>query len=253
VKPAFRYPGSKFRLAPWIVEHLPPHKVYCEPFAGTLAVLFAKPRSTVEIVNDLNRDIVTFFRLLRNQPHDLADAVAATPWSREEYELSLQPSDDALENSRRFLVRSWQGYGTMRPTASGWLIDRTGKAKPSRSQTWRNLPERLLLIADRLQGVHVEYQDAMAVIAQQRLPETLLYVDPPYLPETRAERLYEHEMTRDGHIALLAMLKLHDGPVVLSGYDNSLYQGMLKDWRCERRTVLSSHQGEKEECLWIKQ
>lgn len=108
------YPGSKWSLADWIISHMPDHTTYLEPFFGSGAVLFSKPRSTLETVNDLDGEVVNLFKVIRERPEELAYVTRFTPHSREEYYLSYQPSEDELERARRLLVRLWQGRGGKR-------------------------------------------------------------------------------------------------------------------------------------------
>lgn len=105
-RPPLRYHGSKWKLASWVVRHFPPHRVYLEPFGGGASILLNKPRSELETYNDLDDQVVNFFRVLRERPAELVRALELTPWSRAEYELSHDPTEDALEAARRFFVRS---------------------------------------------------------------------------------------------------------------------------------------------------
>jgi DNA adenine methylase len=124
-RPCFPYLGSKVRLAPWIVSHMPPHRAYVEPFAGTAAVLLAKPRATHEVLNDRDGNVVTFFRVLRDHPEDLLRVCTLTPYARDEFEAARLDEDlDDLERARRFWVRTTQSFGKSHR-------DNTGGAPPS--------------------------------------------------------------------------------------------------------------------------
>ena len=123
MKAIFRYPGSKWTIAPWIIDHFPEgyeKMVYLEPFAGSLAVFFNKLPGTIEVVNDLDGDIVNFFRVLRERPDELQQAIALTPYSRKEYDLAFEVCEDPLERARRFMVIANMGMGAKRATTSGW-------------------------------------------------------------------------------------------------------------------------------------
>lgn len=104
-----KYPGAKNRLAPWIVQYIPKHKVYLEPFAGSLAVLFHKPRCHIETVNDINEEVINFFRILRDFPEELERLLKCTPYSRTEYQRAFELTDDPMEKARRFCIRCWMG------------------------------------------------------------------------------------------------------------------------------------------------
>ena len=111
MKQVLKYPGAKARLANWICSYIPKHKVYLEPFAGSLAVLFNKPRCHIETVNDLHGEVVNFFRILRDRPEELKRLIELTMYSREEYDLLYQETPDEVERARRFCVRCWMGFG----------------------------------------------------------------------------------------------------------------------------------------------
>src|SRR4051812_1578874 len=113
-RPVLRYHGGKWRIAPWIIEHFPPHLMYVEPFAGAASVLLRKPRVDFEVYNDLDTDVVNVFRVLRDPAaaSQLAEQLSLTPWSRREFEVSYEISDDPVERARRTLIRSFMGHGT---------------------------------------------------------------------------------------------------------------------------------------------
>lgn len=231
--PPFAYFGGKMRLAERIVDLLPAHQHYVEPFAGSLAVLLAKPRATMETVNDLDGDLVAFWRVLREQPDALALTMALTPHSRQEhqdsYEIPEGTSD--LERARRVWVRLSQGRGgTMRRT--GWRF----YSNPANSTTGMpgylaGYTQRVPPAAERLAGVSLECRDALDVIADYgQHPDVLLYCDPPYLGSTRASN-YRHEITGGAeHRELLEVLAGVRATVVLSGYPSALYEEHLDGW-----------------------
>lgn len=255
LQPVIRYPGSKHRIARWIVTQFPPHAAYLEPFFGSGTVMFAKPRGDSEIVNDLDGEVVNMFRVLREQPEDLARAVALTPWAREEYVQSFEREGlEPLEQARRFITYWWQAVGSRGITATGFCVDYHGKAEPARAVTWIGLPERLLAVAQRLQGVQIENRPALELIERCRHPEVLIYNDPPYLGTTRHGRLYPEEMRGSAeHESLIEALDRHPGPVVLSGYASDLYAERLTHWRRLSRKATAQKPGERIECLWLNQ
>lgn len=225
--PPFAYFGGKMRAAEKIVPLLPAHGHYVEPFAGSLAVLLAKPRSKMETVNDLDRNLMTFWRVLREQPDALALAMSLTPHSRAEHQDAYRLDEiegDDLERARLVWVLLSQGRGgTLRRT--GWRFYRnpgaSGYAMPDYLAAY---VERVPACADRIAGVSLECRDALEVIADYGQHEdVLLYVDPPYLGTTRAAN-YAHEMlTEERHRELAAALHDCRAAVLLSGYASPLY------------------------------
>jgi DNA adenine methylase len=241
-------------MAEWIIDHMPPHTTYLEPFFGSGAVFFNKPPSPLETINDLDGDVVNLFRVIRDRPEELARLVYWTPYSREEYYASYDMDGaDELERARRFLVRCWMARGAKTSDRTGWRHNIDVNKCPNRpvSRQWVDMPEKILVVTDRLQGVQIENQPALQIIERYRRPDVLIYADPPYLLETRSGRMYKHEMTDDDHAELLDVLDAHPGPVLLSGYANSLYDERLKHWHREEKKVLAEAGLVRTEVLWI--
>ena len=111
MKAVLKYPGAKNRIADWICSYIPEHKVYLEPYAGSLAVLFNKKPCHIETVNDLHGEVVNYFRILRDQPDKLSRLIELTPYSRAEYEKAYEQTDNEIERARRFCIRCWMGFG----------------------------------------------------------------------------------------------------------------------------------------------
>lgn len=260
MKPPFSYPGSKRMLAPWIIEHFPPHDTYAEPFAGAASVFFAKPPSRSEYLNDLNGHIVRFFRTLREQPEDVARAVALTPYSRAEFELDHRDVPDRREHdvefARRFVVRHQMSRGgnSGAKYASGWKHNGRRSPHGGAIAQWLDLPERALHCAERLREAFIECRPAIELIDNLNAPGVLLYVDPPYPRSVRQSSLalYEYDMLADEqHAELLDILKRHEGPVVLSGYDCALYNDHLTGWTQVRHPAIAQGGDSREESLWL--
>lgn len=230
-KPPFAYFGGKTRLAERIIQLLPPHAHYVEPFAGSLAVLLAKPRAEMETVNDLDGDLMTFWRVLRDRPEDLALHMALTPHSRAEHQAAYQPATDEIEQARRVWVLLSQGRGgTLRRT--GWRFYRNpGASTYSFPEYLAAYVNRVPACAERLAGVSLECRDALEVIADYgQHADVLLYCDPPYVGSTRAAN-YRHEMTADGnHREVASALAACKSAVVVSGYHSALYDEMYDGW-----------------------
>ncbi|MEU0078643.1 DNA adenine methylase [Micromonospora tulbaghiae] len=226
MRPPFPYAGAKGTLAERIVSLLPEHVHYVEPFAGSLAVLLAKPRVKMETINDLDHDLVTFWRVLRERPEDLARVCQLTPHSRAEYGLCRKTSGgDELEVARRVWVLLTQGRGGTLGSLTGWrhfVVPRGSSiGMPGYLDGY---VERMAAAAERLHAVSLECMPALDLIVKYGAdPDVLLYVDPPYLGSTRAV-LYRHEMKTDGeHRELAEALRGCRASVVLSGYASPLY------------------------------
>lgn len=246
-----RYHGGKVRMSEKIVGLFPPHDCYVEPYGGGAAVLLAKPCARLEVYNDLDGDMVTLFRVLRDQPEALAAAIALTPFAREEHKASYQEADTDLERARRVLIRSHFGHG------SSGIHRATGfRAAGLRAGTlpvhgWMSLPETIRRAAERMRGVVIEQRPAIDVMLAHDGGSVVHYVDPPYLPETRDKgRDYRHEMTRDDHGALLECLLSLRGHVVLSGYASNLYDQALLGWRRIEIKSMADRAAERTEVIW---
>ncbi len=209
-----------------------------------------------EVLNDLNSDIVNLFRVLRTRGEELARAVYLTPWAEEEY-LSLERDwrdGDEVEWARKYLVRCWQAHGTLQgKTTNGWRHNGLhGRAFPARRE-WAQLPERLLLVADRLRQAEIRQRPALEIIAYYNSPDVLLYIDPPYIRSTRRSSSghYTHDMTLDDHRRLLEALREHQGMIVLSGYSHTLYDAALSDWQRVEIPSVTEQGQHHPEVLWI--
>jgi DNA adenine methylase len=219
---------------------LPAHRVYVEPFCGSAAVLFAKEPSTHEVLNDRYGDVVTFFRVLRDEPVELQRLCRLTPYSREEYltaDLS-EPELDDLERARRFFVRCHQSFNAEGAGhAAGWS---NGMYRgSSQATTVATVADSLESTAERLRKVVIDNRDATAVMAKYDAPDAAFYVDPPYLGSTRSgldaakrrSRNYAHDMPdADEHRSLAEVLHGLTGSVLLSGYPSPLYDELYGDW-----------------------
>lgn len=263
-RPLLRYHGGKWRLAPWIVGHFPPHRVYVEPFGGAASVLLRKPRAYAEVYNDLDGQVVALFRLLRDpaQAARLIEALRLTPFARDEWKSAYAPSADPVEAARRMIVRSFMGFGADSINAdlsTGFRSNSNGSNKTPAVE-WHNYPDSLARVVDRLRGVVVENRYAVEVMAQHDGPETLHYLDPPYVGATRGRNgrrrggtyhVYRHEMDDDDHRALAAALRGLEGMVVLSGYRSPLYDALFGDWQRVEKRALAAGARARVECLWL--
>lgn len=251
IKPIVKYPGAKWKIASWIVEHLPPHVHYVEPFFGSGAVFFNKPPAKHEVINDLSGDVVNLFRVIREHGEELAALVDLTPYSREEYYSSYERTGEPLEDARRFLVRSWQAHGFKVNYRTGWRHNGSKSLQPI-TTLWNRVPASIRDVAIRLKDAEIEHTPAMAIIERYATADTLIYADPPYVLDTRDRRkLYQHEMTDADHVLLLDALDAHPGPVVLSGYRCPLYDNRLAHWTAVEKRTQAEKGNTRTEVLWL--
>jgi len=252
-----RYFGGKWAIAPWVLSHLPEHAIYVEPFGGAASILLRKPRSRVEVYNDLDEEIVGILRVVQDplQCQALMRRLRRTPYSRREFETAFQASDDPIIRAQRAIVRAYQAFHTgalfnLRKTT--FADARHGADPSSKAREWANYPRSLLSISRRLQGVIIECRSALDVIRAQDRPDTLFFVDPPYLPSTRSASGYRHEMSETDHTVLLEQLRTVKGKVVLAGYPSELYDRLLHDWkRVERPHSALLSKRPRTEVLWL--
>lgn len=254
MKAIFKYPGGKWSIAKWIISFFPEHHSYLEPFAGSLAVLMNKERSNIETVNDLDGNVVNLFEWIRKDPERLAHEIYYTPYSRQVYDdaYSQMPQENSFERAVNFYIRLNMGYGfRTNGEKVGWKNDIQGREKAYAARDWANIPEMIWQIAERLRGVQIECRPAIEVIRRFNYPNVLVYGDPPYLLNTRHGKQYRFEMDDKGHDMLLDVLLEHKGPVVLSGYDNELYNDRLRGWSKEEKICRSQTGSKKKEIVWM--
>lgn len=268
-RPILRYHGGKWRIAPWIIAQFPSHRIYVEPFGGAGSVLLRKPRTYSEVYNDLDNEVVNLFKIVRGRGPELEDVLRLTPYSRIEYENAWDPCNDPLEQARRTVIRSFMGFAsaavTLGPVSDNNIRNKNGalqktgfRANSNRAATtpahdWKNYPDCLKITIERLKGVVIENRDALKVMSQHDSNETLHYLDPPYLPETRDKGSdYRFEMTRAQHIDLADFVLGLVGKVIISGYDSDLYSSNLyPNWHKIERHSFADGGNPRKECLWM--
>jgi DNA adenine methylase len=247
MKPPFPYYGGKIMLGSRIANLFPAHGHYVEPFCGSLAVLLAKPPSTMA-VNDLDGEIVNFWRVLRSRPAELARVCALTPHSLAEFrEAENFEGGGELERARRLWVRLTQGRsGRLKRTGWRHYVD-TARSTVGMPGYLDGYVDRMAAVVERLHHVSLECRAALDLCEWYgRSPDVLLYVDPPYLGSTRASDCYRHEMPSEAdHRALAAALRTARAAVVLSGYPSDLYDlELYPDWH---RVTLAAGTGQNAE------
>ena len=222
-------------------------------------MLLRKRRSYSEVYNDLDGEAVNLFRVLRDAENArrLQLLLEMTPFARAEFEEAYLPTDEPVERARRLVIRCFMGFGS-----DGARIDRrTGfRSNSNRSGTtpahdWVNYPGAMPALIERLRGVTIESRDALACMTQHDGPDTLHYIDPPYLPETRSASTrhdaYSHEMSPADHERLLASLAGLTGMIVVSGYPSALYDDALAGWKRIERNSLADGARPRTEVLWL--
>ncbi len=256
-RPPMRYHGGKWMLAPWIIRHFPPHRCYVEPYGGGGSVLMRKPRSYAEVYNDAWGDVVNVFRMLRDNGADLAELLSLTPFSRDDFVLTSERSDDPVEQARMTIFRSMAGFGSAAVNgkyATGFRAQ-SNRSGTTPARDWYNYPDHVAAFTERMRGVVIENRDAWDVMQQHDTPDTLHYVDPPYMHETRnmarGNAAYEMEMTVADHETLLDNLQRLEGMVILSGYRTDLYDLKLHGWRRIDREAKADGARSRVESLWL--
>lgn len=257
-RPILRYHGGKWKLAPWVLKHLPPHKVYIEPFAGGASILLRKPRSASEVLNDLDEQVVGMFRVLRDEEQalELARRLALTPFARAEYEdwCYGQPTD-AIDAAHRMICRSFMGMSSKGIwQKSGFDSRLNGDGFLSRVNSLRAMPEVVIAVAERLRGVLIEREDAVKLIGRFQRPDCLIYCDPPYVAAARgnSSQVYQWDMSDAGHRRLAAALRGGKSMVVLSGYPSEMYDvELFPDWERVQRPHMADSARASTEVLWL--
>lgn len=252
MKSILKYPGAKNRIADWICGYIPPHRVYMEPYFGSGAVFFNKIPARIETLNDLDGNVTNYFRVLREQPYELIRLIELTPYGRDEYYAACEEdeNDSNLERARKFAVRCWQGFGCSNRYKNGFRSSQQSSS-PHTTKGWRSLPKQLVEASERLQNAQIENLPAIEIIHRYDTEDVFLYIDPPYLHGTRKNYLYRYEMEDDEHTELLETLVKHPGKVLLSGYDNDLYNDILRGWKKVQKRTQAEAGLPRLETLWM--
>lgn len=257
--------GGKAYYAEWLIERFPDHRVYVEPFGGAANVLLRKPKSEVEVYNDVDDRVVNLFRVVRDseQFERLRMLLDLTPYARGEFAdlLELPPTDDAVEKARRFFAICRQargGMGMSKLSKNCWAYSRrTRRDMAEPVSKYLSAIDGLEDVAARLRTVMIESRPAIELIPRYDGEDSFFYLDPPYMPETRhgnKAATYAHEMSVDDHAALLDALLQIKGKAMLSGYAASLYDEKLKAWRREElktKAHMANSGEERTEVIWF--
>lgn len=266
-RPLLRYFGGKWQLRHWIIDNLPTHDFYAEPFAGAASVLLAKaPAAKGEILNDLNRDVINLFRVMQDQElsGELIRRLEWTPHSAAELELSQDAPDCPIEKARRMLIRSFMGIEVagVKGSRSGLRmgnvdlrrLDQDGKRTfRNCAKDWSNWKDHIEMIRERLRDVMIYERDALEFIRLMDSPDCLMYIDPPYHPETRSGTRYAVDFDGSQHDLLVARILECDAKIVLSGYQSEAYSVLLDEgWkRVDRKSRANMSLRSRTESLWL--
>lgn len=263
-RPVLRYHGGKWKLAPWLISHFPPHRIYVEPFGGGASVLMRKPRSYGEVYNDLDHEVVNVFRVLQDpvRAEALRRRLELTPFARGEFKRAYESASDDVDAAAKMIVRAFMGFGSAAMTRmhiTGFRSN-SSRAGTTPAQDWSTWPDNVPAFVARLKGVVIENRQALIVMAQHDSPDTLHYVDPPYVQSTRSSlsskngnrgHYYRHDMNDQEHETLAKFLHGLTGMVVISGYQSGLYADLLKDWERRERTHMADGARPRQEVIWL--
>ncbi|MEM6503924.1 MAG: DNA adenine methylase [Planctomycetota bacterium] len=262
--------GGKSAMASMIAKLFPPHRIYVEVFGGGGSVLFGKEPSPVEVYNDLDSGLVNFFRVLRDQKQaaQLYFLASRTPYSREEYlhaRDGWRTETDPVSKAHLWYITMRMGYGALMNPSNGWSRSlTTGRDMAQCTQSFLGSNARLAEACDRLSRVQIEQRDFRELIDAFDTEQTVFYIDPPYVPDTRRGGEYDHELSDEDHHDLVSILLKLKGHAILSGYATEIYDPLLKaGWKlrthaklCKigfntQRAKLDPKKAGRVECLWL--
>lgn len=255
--PPLKYFGGKWNSAPWYIENMPPHRTFVDLFGGGANITLRKPRSKYEIYNDLDGEVINFFRVIQNQEtcQKLLRLIKRTPYAREAFYDAYKPTDDPVKRAANLAIKSRMSLHVSAVYSDFYKGFLSGSIKDvSRYKSFNALCKSVVKTRIRFQNVCIENKDAIKLIPQFDYHDTLFFADPPYMPETRKGASYGCEMTAEQHAALLDALLQAKGNAMVCGYDNQLYREKLAGWKLLTRkgqAMMSGHKG-RIECLWIK-
>ncbi len=251
MKPVLKYPGAKNRISGWICSRIPKHEVYLEPYFGSGGVFFNKEPSRIETINDLDENVVNFFKVIREFPEEFIARLQLTPYARKEYENAfiVDINDDIIEKARKFAIRCWMGFGCSNRYQNGFRTSQQ-HTSPSTTKQWSEFIKILPYAAERLKRAQIECKPAIKLLEMYNTKDVFIYLDPPYMPDIRKKYLYVHESTYQDHEELLKVIVSHPGRILISGYECDLYNKMLKNWNFESRLTRVEAGIQRRECIW---
>lgn len=252
-----KYSGSKWNIAGDLVRLIPEHHSYVEPYFGSGALLFNKQPTSIETINDLDSDVTNLFTCIQKDSQRLARLVMTTPFSREVYESQFTGEPEEIYASKfqraaGFLVKCWQGYGfRTNGYMVGWRNDVAGRERAYALWDWYRLPGWILDITERLRCVQIENRPALEVIKRFDHENVFMYLDPPYLLETRTGKQYRHEMTDADHEEMLKVVLQVKAKVMISGYESEMYNDYLCGWHKKYFRSCAEQGRPRREVVWM--
>lgn len=242
------YFGGKVALSAWIENQFAPHQTYVEVFGGGAGVLLNKKRSKIEVLNDFENEIVNLYQVMRDHGDEMKRLCELTPYARTEYDNARQESADPVERARRTIIKCHFGIGDSLARRTGFHTSK--QVNQSHAITYANWCEKIPEIVERFRGVVIENLDFQKVIEKYDHSETLFYLDPPYVLDTRTSSgSYTADFESEDHTRLLSCIKNLQGMVVLSGYDHESYD--LLGWKKVKLMARTQGSSVREECLWL--
>lgn len=259
MRSCLKYHGGKYYLRHKLLELMPPHSTYVEPFFGGGQFFFFKTPSKREIINDSNPHLMQMWETIKSSPKPLIEILQKTPYDESSFDWARYGSISGSpeENAARTFIRYRQSLGARGKSFAVPSKNRLRRGMPDNESAWLSALDLIPANSARLKGVEISslpYQFALV----EDSPDTLFYMDPPYLPETRvAKKVYDWEMSYDEHEELLRLICSLSGRVMLSGYDSPLYDKYLGGWRREEVKMANHAAGgikkkKNYEVIWIK-
>jgi DNA adenine methylase len=264
LRPPVKTHGGKYYLCSWIIENFPSNYqelTYVEPMCAGASVFLNKKPSKEEVINDLDKGIIYVFKALRDEPKEFIDRLKRIRYTERAFKMAqkrfIGEFADYIDHAVNEYILHRMSRGGMKK-AFAWS-DRLRGGKPGDVNSWETMIEELPRLAERVKNTIILNKSVFEIFKAWDEEDTLWYLDPPYLPVTRADgakEVYDNEMSVDDHINLLHFAKSARGKVLISGYSSQLYNRTLKDWKCKKKNV-ANHSGQgktKErrlECLWM--
>ena len=264
LRPPVKTHGGKFYLSDWIIDNFPvgyEDLTYIEPFCAGASVFLNKKPSKVEVLNDLDRGVTSIFKSLRDESEEFLSKIKEIEYNEKTFRSAMkkakEPMPDYVEKAVNEYTLRRMSRGGMRKSFA-WS-DRERNGKPGDVNSWETMIEQLNIIIERVKETFIFNSNALDVMKVWDEEDTLWYLDPPYLPNTRTEgakKVYEYEMSVDDHLKLLQMAKNARGKVIISGYNSPLYNRTLKGWRVEKKDIVN-HSGQNDikehrvEVIWM--
>jgi len=263
IRPPIKIHGGKYYLCNWILEHFPQDyqdMVYVEPYCGGANVFLNKEPSKEECINDINLGIIQIFRALRDEPGEFVKRIKRLTYSQRTFDRLKRESEEGEftdyinHATNEFALRRMSRGGLKSHLA--WSTRKRG-GQPGDLNAWKTIIEELPSLSNRIKSTYIMQKPALDVIKAFNNDNVLVYLDPPYLPETRVTtNVYESEMDTDAHIKLADTLNSFNGKAIISGYPSKLYNRLYDEWTCKKKTIVNhaSQQKSKKrktECIWM--